>query len=154
MQQRAIFEKNTWSYHEHRSKINHSRHYSEKPRIKSTDDVNNTTTLFLFFLQAAALEAFMSPETQQHMVLADQAGSGKTLAYLLPLIQALKTEEAANGGPVTQPGRPRIVIVAPTVGETHGRSSSLPAVRRSVHLAGCLLIQHAKPHLLTTWVGL
>ncbi|MEW5304328.1 MAG: hypothetical protein WDW36_006945 [Sanguina aurantia] len=67
------------------------------------------------YVQAAALEAFMSPDTQQHMVLADQAGSGKTLAYLLPLIQALKTEEAANGGPVTQPGRPRIVIVAPTV---------------------------------------
>ncbi len=48
----------------------------------------------------------------------DQAGSGKTLAYLLPLLQQLKQEEAAlGGGPMARPGCPRLIVVAPTIGE-------------------------------------
>ncbi|GLI63965.1 hypothetical protein VaNZ11_007133, partial [Volvox africanus] len=58
-------------------------------------------------------------EQQPHrlppLVLADQAGSGKTLAYLLPLMQALRCEEAAAGTRVTRPKRPRGIVVAPTV---------------------------------------
>lgn len=48
------------------------------------------------------------------MVLADHAGSGKTLAYLLPLLQGLKQEEAALGAGATQPRCPRLVVVVPT----------------------------------------
>ncbi|GFR42534.1 hypothetical protein Agub_g3439 [Astrephomene gubernaculifera] len=49
------------------------------------------------------------------VVLADQAGSGKTLAYLLPLMQILRAEEAEAGGRVTRPNCPRGIVVAPTV---------------------------------------
>ncbi|KAL4458181.1 hypothetical protein ABPG75_013046 [Micractinium tetrahymenae] len=50
----------------------------------------------------------------RHVVLADHAGSGKTLAYLLPLLQALKGEEAVLGGAATQPRCPRLVVAVPT----------------------------------------
>ncbi|GAB4820362.1 hypothetical protein N2152v2_007408 [Parachlorella kessleri] len=63
-------------------------------------------------VQAAAYRALLSPA--RHVILADHAGSGKTLAYLLPLIQQLKEEEAQLGRRVTQPGSPRIVVVVPT----------------------------------------
>jgi ATP-dependent RNA helicase DDX18/HAS1 len=49
-----------------------------------------------------------------HVVLADHAGSGKTLAYIVPLVQALKAEEKALGRPATIPNSPRIVVVVPT----------------------------------------
>lgn len=58
------------------------------------------------------------------VALADQAGSGKTLAYLLPLLQQLKAAEAAAGGRVSQPGSPSIIILTPTVGECVGRGRS------------------------------
>jgi ATP-dependent RNA helicase DDX18/HAS1 len=54
------------------------------------------------------------------VALADQAGSGKTLAYLLPLLQQLKQKEAAAGGPVTQANSPSIIIMAPTTGGSLG----------------------------------
>ena len=44
------------------------------------------------------------------------AGSGKTLAYLLPLLQALREEEEAAGGPVTEPCCPRLIVLTPTQG--------------------------------------
>lgn len=50
----------------------------------------------------------------RHVVLADHAGSGKTLAYLLPLLQLLKGEEALLGGAATQPHCPRLVVAVPT----------------------------------------
>jgi len=34
-----------------------------------------------------------------HAVVADRAGSGKTLAYLLPLVQALREDERADAAP-------------------------------------------------------
>jgi superfamily II DNA/RNA helicase len=40
-------------------------------------------------------------------------GSGKTLAYLLPLVQRLREEEA-RGDVVRRFGRPRAAIVAPS----------------------------------------
>ena len=63
-----------------------------------------------------------SQSSSEHaVVLADQAGSGKTLAYLLPLLQLLRTEEAQAGGKrLTQPSCPRVIIAAPTVGEAGG----------------------------------
>ncbi len=51
--------------------------------------------------QAAALQAWRSDA--QHLVIADQAGSGKTLAYLLPLVQVTGTRSHA----LRLPGAPR-----------------------------------------------
>ncbi|KAL2466332.1 DEAD-box ATP-dependent RNA helicase 50 [Abeliophyllum distichum] len=46
-------------------------------------------------------------------ILADQSGSGKTLAYLLPLVQRLRQDELQGlGKPVSQ--SPRVVILVPT----------------------------------------
>jgi hypothetical protein len=67
-------------------------------------------------IQAEAFRALSSKSGLRHVALADQAGSGKTLAYLLPLLQQLKQKEAAAGGPVTQANSPSIVIMAPTTG--------------------------------------
>lgn len=50
----------------------------------------------------------------QHIAMADQAGSGKTLAYLLPVIQQMRLEEAQLGKPATQPRSPRALVLAPT----------------------------------------
>ena len=41
------------------------------------------------------------------------AGSGKTLAYLAPVAQALRAEEAAGGGAML-PKAPRALVLAPT----------------------------------------
>eukprot|EP00198_Chlamydomonas_reinhardtii_P001248 XP_001690583.1 DEAD/DEAH box helicase-related protein [Chlamydomonas reinhardtii] len=66
-------------------------------------------------IQAAAFTAFNTHSDRSALVLADQAGSGKTMAYLLPLLQALRADELAAGGRVTQPRCPRGIVVAPTV---------------------------------------
>ncbi len=50
----------------------------------------------------------------KHVLLADHAGSGKTLSYLVPLIQQLKEDEVKLGRAVGKPGQPRIVIIVPT----------------------------------------
>jgi hypothetical protein len=47
-------------------------------------------------------------------VLADHAGSGKTLAYLLPLLQVLREEERILGAAATQRNCPRLLVVVPT----------------------------------------
>jgi ATP-dependent RNA helicase DDX18/HAS1 len=46
--------------------------------------------------------------------VADHAGSGKTLAYLLPFLQGLRAEEALLGTKATQPSAPRLVVICPT----------------------------------------
>lgn len=46
-------------------------------------------------------------------IISDQSGSGKTLAYLLPLIQRLRQEELQGlSKPSSQ--SPRVIILAPT----------------------------------------
>lgn len=42
------------------------------------------------------------------------AGSGKTLAYLLPLVQALREEEQTLCDSITMRNAPRLIILAPT----------------------------------------
>lgn len=70
-------------------------------------------------IQAASYRA-LGPQASagsappRHVVLADHAGSGKTLAYLLPLLQLLKGEEAVLGRAATQPSCPRLVVAVPT----------------------------------------
>jgi DEAD/DEAH box helicase len=51
---------------------------------------------------------------KRRVVVADQSGSGKTLAYLVPLIQQIKEQERSAGGPQTQPRKPRAVVLCPT----------------------------------------
>lgn len=48
----------------------------------------------------------------RHVVFADQTGTGKTLAYLLPLLQSLKRDEQLHGR-IDQPGRPRAIVLVP-----------------------------------------
>jgi len=47
-----------------------------------------------------------------HVLLADQAGSGKTLGYLLPLLQRLERLERDSGMSVSK--RPRALVLVPT----------------------------------------
>ena len=47
-------------------------------------------------------------------VVASCAGSGKTLAYLLPLVQALRADEAAPNDAMTLRNSPRVIVLAPT----------------------------------------
>ena len=68
-----------------------------------------------------------------HVLAADHAGSGKTLAYLVPVVEALKREEEERGGRATEPGRPRALVVLPTqelalqvAGVARGLTRSLP----------------------------
>ncbi len=67
-------------------------------------------------VQTAAYGALLPSNGPRHIALADQAGSGKTLAYLLPLLQALKSREAATGRPATKPGSPSVIVMTPTSG--------------------------------------
>lgn len=54
----------------------------------------------------------LSKEEGGNIVFADQTGTGKTLAYLLPIIQSLKEDELKNGRSEL-PGRPRAIILVP-----------------------------------------
>ncbi|KAJ7198815.1 P-loop containing nucleoside triphosphate hydrolase protein [Mycena pura] len=70
--------------------------------------------------------AVVSTDTQANMaphkevLLASETGSGKSIAYLLPMLQALKVNEVrrrAAGTPASQPRRalnPRALVLAPT----------------------------------------
>ena len=51
-------------------------------------------------------------EGANHVLLADQAGSGKTLSYLLPLLQRLERLERDSGMSVSK--RPRALVLVPT----------------------------------------
>jgi len=63
--------------------------------------------LWRFLAQPAA--AARSP----HCWVTDAAGSGKTLAYLLPLLAQLRAAEA-RGAPRAAPGCPHVLVLAPT----------------------------------------
>lgn len=54
----------------------------------------------------------LTKEEGGNIIFADQTGTGKTLAYLLPIIQSLKEDELKNGR-ATLPGRPRAIILVP-----------------------------------------
>jgi len=49
----------------------------------------------------------------RHIVFAAQTGTGKTLAYLIPLLEALKAKENKSKTILTVPQRPRAVIFVP-----------------------------------------
>ncbi|RYR15255.1 hypothetical protein Ahy_B04g071981 [Arachis hypogaea] len=61
-------------------------------------------------VQAMAFAPVIAGKT---CIIADQSGSGKTLAYLAPIIQRLRQEEL-EGHSKSSPQAPRVVILAPT----------------------------------------
>ena len=65
-------------------------------------------------IQAAAWRAFavLQPSTP-HLLIADAAGSGKTLAYMAPLVASLRAAEA-SGLPRAAPHAPHVVVLVPT----------------------------------------
>ncbi|MBA0556044.1 hypothetical protein Golob_026181 [Gossypium lobatum] len=67
----------------------------------------------------------------QSCIIADQSGSGKTLAYLAPLVQRLREEEL-QGVSKSSSGSPRAVIIVPTAELASQESSQW-------RCSGCLL---------------
>lgn len=57
--------------------------------------------------------AFASVIKGKSCVIADQSGSGKTLAYLIPVIQRLREEELQGLGESSSRS-PRVFIMVPT----------------------------------------
>lgn len=65
-------------------------------------------------VQCAAWKALSAMgASSPHVAITDAAGSGKTLAYLVPLVAQLRAAEAA-GSPRAIGGCPRVCILAPT----------------------------------------
>eukprot|EP00850_Spirogloea_muscicola_P013785 SM000095S24999 [mRNA] locus=s95:467682:471395:+ [translate_table: standard] len=61
-------------------------------------------------IQAMAMKPILN---RRDCIVADQTGTGKTLAYLAPLMQHLRQEEAASGARAA-PGRPHAIVLVPT----------------------------------------
>lgn len=57
--------------------------------------------------------AFTPAIAGKSCIIADQSGSGKTLAYLLPVIQHLREEEL-QGLSKSASRSPRVIIMVPT----------------------------------------
>lgn len=53
-------------------------------------------------------------QSKSHHLIAAQTGTGKTMAYLLPLLHRIKTREAEAGQRLTRPNSPRALIIVPT----------------------------------------
>ncbi|KAF3336191.1 putative DEAD-box ATP-dependent RNA helicase family protein [Carex littledalei] len=68
-------------------------------------------------IQAMAFRAVLQGKS---CVIADHSGSGKTLAYLCPIIQRLRQDEEAalaegkSAKSLARPGCPRVIVLAPT----------------------------------------
>jgi superfamily II DNA/RNA helicase len=52
--------------------------------------------------------------TPNNFYIGAQTGTGKTLAYLLPIMQLLRQSEENYGYILTKPNRPRAIIFVPT----------------------------------------
>jgi len=83
-------------------------------------------------IQASAWQLLSQPphpSRSPHALITDAAGSGKTLAYLAPIAQALTAAEAA-GGARAGPSAPHALVLAPTAelaSQVHGVSRQLSA---------------------------
>ena len=74
--------------------------------IRAVDDIG--------LVQPTEIQQLAIPKLlcRQDLVTASHTGSGKTFAYLLPLVQMMKEDEEA--GISTKPKRPRAVVLLPT----------------------------------------
>lgn len=61
-------------------------------------------------LQAMAFDSVIGGKS---CIISDQSGSGKTLSYLIPLVQRLRQEEI-EGLSKSKSQNPRVVILVPT----------------------------------------
>ena len=82
-------------------------------------------------VQAAAWRALEPGASGQHVLIADAAGSGKTLAYLAPLVAALRAREEA-GMPRAAARSPLALVLAPTA----ELAAQVLSVARRVSAAG------------------
>lgn len=100
-------------------------------------------------IQGLAIKHVLYPwkseeETQQkwrEFLLASETGSGKSLAYMLPMLQDLKTSELASGSSVkadprdkNQAYNPRALILAPTHELSRQLSSTAKALLHNIKL--------------------
>jgi len=67
-------------------------------------------TILVCLTQAMAFSPVIDGKS---CIIADQSGSGKTLAYLVPVIQRLREEEL-QGHSKSSPGCPRVIVLVPT----------------------------------------
>lgn len=67
-------------------------------------------TIFVYLTQAMAFSPVIDGKS---CIIADQSGSGKTLAYLVPAIQRLREEEL-QGQSKSSSGCPRVIVLVPT----------------------------------------
>lgn len=74
-------------------------------------------TFSAWLVQVEAYRALLRSKAQ-HVLLADQAGSGKTLAYLMPILQQIRSAEKAANQQISTPKQPKAIIIAPTTGES------------------------------------
>lgn len=49
-----------------------------------------------------------------HLLVADHSGSGKTLAYLIPIMMHLRAHEISSGSRFAHKRSPAVIILAPT----------------------------------------
>ncbi|KAJ1627378.1 P-loop containing nucleoside triphosphate hydrolase protein, partial [Pavlovales sp. CCMP2436] len=71
----------------------------------------------LGFAEPTAIQRMAIPllaEGARAVALAAETGGGKTVAYLLPLIEQLKRHESAYGLGVREPGMPRALVLTPS----------------------------------------
>ena len=79
----------------------------EEALVAATDSMGLTRPTDI---QASAIPKILSGG---HFLVASHTGSGKTLTYLLPVIQQMKDAERETGARA-KPKRPRVLIVGPT----------------------------------------
>lgn len=80
------------------------------PRDNLKCQKNKNNLQIFLVLQAMSYSTILQGKS---CIIADQSGSGKTLAYLCPIIQCLREQELIGTGKST-PKNPRVVILVPT----------------------------------------
>lgn len=79
------------------------------------------------------------------VALASETGGGKTLAYLLPLVERLKRHEGAHGPAVRRPGRPRALVLTPSPELSRQVAAQLKQLAHAgVGIASCALSQEQR----------
>lgn len=88
--------------------------------------------------------AFVPVKEGKSCILADQSGSGKTLAYLAPVIQRLRQEEV-DGVSMSSSKSPRLVVLVPTaelasqVCDYYALNCNLPTWSMRIFMCFCFI---------------